>query len=161
MSGFILGGGNALLSGGNFWDSALTGLWQGAASGAVLGGISGGASAHKNGQNYWTGNPHVTSNGPQPLMTEPDAMAVLPNNDDIGHTTELLRKTDSWELIENRAINRISSDCNSAIILRPNAKQYDPSLIKTNPNHTFPVVFDDDIIEVSDVNKNSQPWKYL
>ena len=120
MSGFILGGGNALLSDVNFWDSALTGLWQGAASSAVLGGISGGASAHKNGQNYWTGKPHVTSNGHQPLMTEPDAMAVLPNNDDIGHTTELLRKTDSWELIEKsykqdlirlQFCNNITSEC--------------------------------------------------
>ena len=62
LSGFILGGGNALLSGGNFWDSALTGLWQGAASGAVLGGISGGASASKHNKNFWTGKPNMTSN---------------------------------------------------------------------------------------------------
>ena len=94
-------------------------------------------------------------------MTEPDVMAVLPNNDDIGHTTELLRKTDSWELIENRAINRISSDCNSAIILRPNAKQYDPSLIKTDPNHTFPVVFDDDIIKYGFTKTSGNSTGYI
>ena len=58
ISGFFLGGGNALLSGGNFWGSALKGTLFGTASGAITGGLYGGITSKGN---FWTGKSNMTS----------------------------------------------------------------------------------------------------
>ena len=45
VNGFILGGGNSLVLGKNFWGGTFSGFLQGALSGAVVGGIAGGIQA--------------------------------------------------------------------------------------------------------------------
>jgi len=55
VSGGLLNGTNTYLAGGDFWDGANTGFWNGFATGAITGGITGGVDAYFKGANVWTG----------------------------------------------------------------------------------------------------------
>lgn len=96
-SGFVLGGGNAIVAGGNFTDfmtGATTGMFCGAATGAASGAIIGGAISYFQGKNVWTGadiaqgrNPFSVKNTPignieHPEMSLPSPESAVPMSDD-------------------------------------------------------------------------------
>ena len=62
-AGFLLGGGNALVSGNydGFWNAALTCMAWGAGAGAIIGAGIGAYSAWKNGKDILTGGPNESS----------------------------------------------------------------------------------------------------
>ena len=99
-SGAILGGGNSLLTNGNFshfWSDAFNGMLIGGASGAIIGGIAGGVSSFFKNENIWTGEANPTTIGPrQPQNPQPDAIPAKATPDAVTNpntSTELLPNT--------------------------------------------------------------------
>jgi hypothetical protein len=99
-SGAILGGGNSLLTNGNFshfGSDTFNGMLIGGASGAIIGGIAGGVTSYFKNENIWTGEANPTTIGPrQPQNPQPDAIPAKATPDAVTNpntSTELLPNT--------------------------------------------------------------------
>lgn len=159
-SGFILGGGNAVMAGGNFNDfmsGATNGAFTGAASGLVMGGVFGGALSYFQGKNVWNGadiatgrNAFSVKNTPvestshsRPAGSQPNQLPsssvpeVIPYNDVRNYSVTTYGNNIPNPMMEGREL-----------ILKPlQIKGYNPRLAnQIDLFHDFPRSFDDQII---------------
>ena len=154
-AGFILGGGNTLVSGNynGFWDAALTGMAWGAGSGALLGAGIGAYSAWRNGQNPLTGGPNestILQARHRPQNPTPDAIAEQASADSrmaVNEGAQLGNKYDLEFSLDNSS-STITPDSKSIIISRPSIKGYNPILdSKKDLYHDFPRLMDSEIVK--------------
>lgn len=90
VSGFMLGTGNAAISGEDIWKSGLSSTWKGALFGAAFGGILGGYDAYTNNQNIWTGarKPSLPSDIGSNLLKKDENILFNETNDPTGFIPE-------------------------------------------------------------------------
>jgi RHS repeat-associated protein len=155
-AGALLGGGNALLSGGNILRSALMGAVWGGVSGAVIGAVVGGVSSYLKNENIWTGKSksislpkHSSANTipdemPTHLTSESSIVSgsSAPINNTIEHNT--------YELIINtREIQSYSlQDSRSVTFQRPNITGYNDRVFQRGGAfREFPTEFDGNIVK--------------
>ncbi len=156
-SGAILGGGNAFLSNGNVWSSALQGALWGGVSGAVVGGIAGGVNSYLKGEDVWTGIPkkassprHSTASSlPDEIPSRPISESSRLGNEMNTANENIPTNHNTYELFIDG--NEISSyhiqDSQTIIFSRPNINGYHDRLFTMLGDYReFPFEFDEKIV---------------
>lgn len=152
-SGAILGGGNAILSNGNVWSSALQGALWGGVSGAVIGGIAGGINSYINGENVWTGESNeFLSPRKSSANTNPDEIPAKTPKDTHStyeNTIESLNERADYEVItyNGKANTSVNLENGVTRFSRPQITGYAERLgNQADTYHRFPSFFDKEII---------------
>lgn len=115
-AGFILGGGNALISGDSFWKNALRYSMYGAAFGGVMNGVFSGLSSWYNGNNFWTGksiNTTTTITNNNNIIPENNKSIIQSDNSTLklaSQETTSLSPVQKGQEGVNRAINEFIAD---------------------------------------------------
>lgn len=153
-AGALLGGGNALLSGGNILRSALMGAVWGGVSGAVIGAVVGGVSSYLKNENIWTGkSKSISLPRHSSANTIPDEMPSIPPKDfhnSIDNSANDIEYSTNYEVFTYSGQTRnIGVVENKHIQLeRPKISGYlDKLSNKTDVHHSFPYSFDKQIVE--------------
>ena len=161
-SGFVLGGGNSLVTNGNFdgfFENAIQGAFIGGVTGAVIGGVVGGYSAYKQGNNFWTGKPNSIAPQVELNYEEMDKLAPkythaenTSQNSFIETTIKENLQSAKYDIFYNtNETTQFSPEGISNNIQRPIIKGYN-ELQLSKPGHqdlyhNFPRAIDDLVIQ--------------
>ena len=154
-SGFLLSGGNALVSGNysGFWNTALKGMAWGAGTGAILGAGIGAYSAWKNGENLLVGGSNESSilqARHRPENPTPDKIAEQAPIDSRMVVQDEIKMGNSYDIefsLDNSSFSSVT-DGKSLYFKRPQINGYDTRLnMESDLYHNFPRMMDSDIIQ--------------
>lgn len=153
-SGFVLGGGNSLVTNGNFdgfLESAITGAVIGGVTGAVIGGVVGGYQAYKQGNNIWTGKSNSIS--PQIELDYEKMDELAPKISDSQESSfrqfSFEENGHSYELNPDFKVSNGThlSDSRSISLNRPKIHGYANRQWSHEKYHAFPRSMDKTIVE--------------